>query len=355
LTQEQDVLDTRFSSALRPFSTMGRPEKTKGLEMFYPTAVLVTAADIIFFRVARMVMMGLYEMKEIPFHDVFLHGIVRDEQGRKMSKSLGNSPDPLDLIRDYGADAIRFTMIYNTSQGQDVHFSDKLLEMGRNFANKVRNASNFVLMNLEGFDHTKIQKSDLKLELVDQWIYSRLQTTIDTINEKLDKYILDEAAKAVYEFIKGDFCDWYVEMAKVRLYNNQDATTKMTSQYVLRDVLEQSLRLLHPFMAFVTEECRQHLNTGKPTIMLEEYPKSDKSQQSLEIESAMVYIQEVTTSIRNIRAEANISPAKNVTALIKSVDKKELVIIEKNKSFIMKLAKLDTIASGKDITKPDLA
>jgi valyl-tRNA synthetase len=202
LTQEQDVLDTRFSSALRPFSTMGRPEKTKELEMFYPTAVLVTAADIIFFRVARMVMMGMYEMKEIPFHDVFLHGIVRDEQGRKMSKSLGNSADPLDLIRDYGADAIRFTMIYNTSQGQDVHFSEKLLEMGRNFANKVWNASNFVLMNLEGFDHTTVKEADLKLELVDQRIYSRLQTTIDTINDKLDKYLLDEAAKTVYEFIK---------------------------------------------------------------------------------------------------------------------------------------------------------
>lgn len=210
-------------------------------------------------------------------------------------------------------------------------------------------------MNLEGFDHTKIQKSDLKLEFVDQWIYSRLQTTIDTINEKLDKYILDEAAKTVYEFIKGDFCDWYVEMAKVRLYNNEDATTKTTAQYILRDVLEQSLRLLHPFMAFVTEECRQQLNTGKPTIMLEEYPKSDTSQQSTEIESAMIYIQDVTTAIRNIRAEANVSPAKNVTALIKSSDKKELAVIEENKSFIMKLAKLDTIESGEDIIKPDLA
>jgi valyl-tRNA synthetase len=202
LTQEQDVLDTRFSSALRPFSTMGRPEQTDLLKIFYPTNVLVTAADIIFFRVARMIMMGMYEMKEIPFHDVFLHGIVRDEQGRKMSKSLGNSPDPLDLIRDYGADAIRFTMIYNTSQGQDVHFSDKLIEMGRNFANKIRNASNFVLMNLEGFDHTQVNPAELKIELVDNRIYSRLHSTIKTVNEKLDKYILDEAAKAVFEFIK---------------------------------------------------------------------------------------------------------------------------------------------------------
>lgn len=355
LTQEQDVLDTRFSSALRPFSTMGRPEKTKELDMFYPTNVLVTAADIIFFRVARMIMMGMYEMKEIPFHDVFLHGIVRDEQGRKMSKSLGNSPDPLDLIKDYGADAIRFTMIYNTSQGQDVHFSDKLLEMGRNFANKIRNASSFVFMNLEWFDNTKIQSSDLKLELVDNRIYSRLHSTIQTVNEKLDKYILDEAAKAVYEFIKGDFCDRYVEMAKVRLYNNEDTASKTTAQYVLWDVLEQSLRLLHPFMPFVTEECRQQLGTGKKTIMLEDYPKLDATYISADIESAMNYIQEVTTSIRNIRAEANVSPAKNVTALIKSADKKELEVIENNKSFIMKLAKLDTLEASKNIAKPDLA
>ena len=171
LTQETDVLDTWFSSALWPFSTMGWPEKTELLERFYPTSTLVTGADIIFFRVARMVMMGIYQMKEVPFHDVLFHGIVRDDLGRKMSKSLGNSPDPLKLIDEYGADAIRFTMIYNTSAGQDVHFSEKLLEMGRNFANKVRNATNFVLMNLEGFDAKKVNKSDLDFELVDQWIY----------------------------------------------------------------------------------------------------------------------------------------------------------------------------------------
>lgn len=355
LTQEQDVLDTRFSSALRPFSTMGRPEQTDLLKAFYPTNVLVTAADIIFFRVARMIMMGEYEMKEIPFHDVFLHGIVRDEQGRKMSKSLGNSPDPLDLIKDYGADAIRFTMIYNTSQGQDVHFSDKLIEMGRNFANKVRNVNNFVLMNLEWFDHTKVNPADLKLELVDNRIYSRLHSTIQTVNKKLDTYVLDEAAKAVFEFIKWDFCDRYVEMAKVRLYNNDDASSKTTAQYILRDVLEQSLRLLHPFMPFVTEECRQQLGTGKKTIMLENYPIVDQKKISEDIESAMNYIQDVTTSIRNIRAEANVAPGKTVPALIKTADQKEIDVLESNKSFIMKLAKLETLDYGKDTAKPDLA
>ena len=210
-------------------------------------------------------------------------------------------------------------------------------------------------MNLEGFDHTKIQESDLTLELVDTWIYSRLHSTIQTVNEKLDKYILDEAAKAVYEFIRGDFCDWYVEMAKVRLYNNEDAASKATAQYILRDVLEQSLRLLHPFMPFVTEECRQQLDTGKKTIMLEDYPKLDTKKISVEIESAMMYIQEVTTSIRNIRAEASVSPAKNVTALIKTSDENEIYVLEQNKWFIMKLAKLETLDYGKDISKPDLA
>jgi valyl-tRNA synthetase len=181
---------------------MGWPEKTELLEHFYPTSTLVTGADIIFFRVARMVMMGLYEMKDVPFHNVFFHGIVRDELGRKMSKSLGNSPDPLKLIDEYGADAIRFTMIYNTSAGQDVYFSEKLIEMGRNFANKVWNATNFVLMNLEGFDPKAIKKEDLQLELVDHWIYSRLNSAIKETQDYLEKYTLDEAAKTVYEFIR---------------------------------------------------------------------------------------------------------------------------------------------------------
>lgn len=308
LEQENDVLDTRFSSALWPFSTMGRPEKTELLEHFYPTSTLVTGADIIFFRVARMVMFGLYEMKEVPFHDVFFHGIVRDELGRKMSKSLGNSPDPLKLIDEYGADAIRFTMIYNTSAGQDVHFSEKLIEMGRNFANKVWNATNFVLMNLEGFDPKQVKKSDLAFELVDQWIYSRLNTAIAETESYLNKYALDEAAKVVYEFIRGDFCDWYVEMAKVRLYMNDDLQSKQTAQWVLWEVLESALRLLHPFMPFITEELWQHVKTEGETIMLQSFPKSEKNLISAEVETAMAWLQEAITAFRNIRAEANINP-----------------------------------------------
>ena len=355
LTQETDVLDTWFSSALWPFSTMGWPEKTELLERFYPTSTLVTGADIIFFRVARMVMMGIYQMKEVPFHDVLFHGIVRDDLGRKMSKSLGNSPDPLKLIDEYGADAIRFTMIYNTSAGQDVHFSEKLLEMGRNFANKVRNATNFVLMNLEGFDAKKVNKADLDFELVDQWIYSRLHETIDQVNKNLDTYTLDEAAKAVYEFIRGDFCDWYVEMAKVRLYANDDLRSKTTAQRVLRDVLESALKLLHPFMPFITEELWQHIKLEGETIMLADFPKAEQNLISSEVDNAMTYIQEVITALRNIRAEAGVAPSKEVSALIKTASESELSILSDNKAFLMKLAKLSSLEFGKELQKPDLS
>ena len=355
LKQEEDVLDTWFSSSLWPFSTMGWPEKTELLEHFYPTSTLVTGADIIFFRVARMVMMGLYEMKDVPFHNVFFHGIVRDELGRKMSKSLGNSPDPLKLIDEYWADAIRFTMIYNTSAGQDVYFSEKLIEMGRNFANKVWNATNFVLMNLEGFDAKSIKKEDLELELVDKWIYSRLNSTIKETQDYLEKYTLDEAAKTVYEFIRWDFCDWYVEMAKVRLYMNEDIKSKQTAQYVLWDVLEQALRLLHPFMPFITEELWQQLKIGWETIMLQAFPKADENQISEEIEKSMNWLQEAITAFRNIRAEANINPGKEVPALIKTTDTEEIKILENNKSFLMKLAKLSSLEFGWTIEKPELS
>ena len=355
LTQEEDVLDTWFSSALWPFSTMWWPEKTELLEHFYPTSTLVTGADIIFFRVARMVMMGLYEMKEVPFHDVFFHGIVRDELGRKMSKSLGNSPDPLKLIDEYWADAIRFTMIYNTSAGQDVYFSEKLLEMGRNFANKVWNATNFVLMNLEGFDPKAIKKEDLEFELVDKWIYSRLNSAIKETEDYLQKYTLDEAAKTVYEFIRWDFCDRYVEMAKVRLYMNDNIKSRQTAQYVLWDVLEHALRLLHPFMPFITEELWQQLKVEGETIMLQPFPKADESQISAEIEKSMNWLQEAITAFRNIRAEANINPGKEVPALIKTTYAEEIKILENNKSFLMKLAKLVSLDFGWDIQKPELS
>lgn len=352
LTQEEDVLDTWFSSALWPFSTLGWPEKTKSLEKFYPTSTLVTGADIIFFWVARMIMFGLYEMDEIPFKNVFFHGIVRDEIGRKMSKSLGNSPNPLDLIDKYGADAIRFAMIYNTSQGQDVHFSEKLIEMGRNFANKMWNGSRFVIMNLDGFDITKVDKSRLKYELVDKWIFSRLNETAKSVAENLDKFLLDEAAKSVYEFLRGDFCDWYVEMAKIRLYNSEDADSKLTAQYVLWTVLEAGMRLLHPFMPYITEEIWQTIKAEGETVMLAQYPVADEKLIDKDVEKSFEYIKELISSLRNIRAEAGISPAKPAKVVIKSSDESELNTIKENYFFITKLGNLESIEYGKDMEKP---
>ena len=352
LTQEEDVLDTWFSSALWPFSTLGWPEKTKSLEKFYPTSTLVTGADIIFFWVARMIMFGLYEMDEIPFKNVFFHGIVRDEIGRKMSKSLGNSPNPLDLIDKYGADAIRFAMMYNTSQGQDVHFSEKLIEMGRNFANKMWNGSRFVIMNLEGFDVTKVDKSRLKYELVDKWIFSRLNETAAAVAENLDKFLLDEAAKSVYEFLRGDFCDWYVEMAKIRLYNSEDADSKLTAQYVLWTVLEAGMRLLHPFMPYITEEIWQTIKAEGETVMLAQYPVADEKLIDKDVEKSFEYIKELISSLRNIRAEAGISPAKPAKVVIKSSDESELNTIKENYFFITKLGNLESIECGKNMEKP---
>jgi len=352
LRQETDVLDTWFSSALWPFSTLGWPKDNDDLARFYPTNTLVTGADILFFWVARMVMMGIYEMDDIPFDDVYLHGIVRDEQGRKMSKSLNNSPDTLKLIDEYGADAIRFTMLYNTSQGQDVHFSEKLLEMGRNFTNKVWNVSRFVLMNLEGFDIKSVDKSELKFELVDEWIFSKLNRTAEEVTEKIDKYNLDEAAKSIYEFLRGDFCDWYVEMAKGRLGADADEVSKKTAQYVLWTVLEKGLRLLHPFMPFITEEIWQILGAEGETIMLQEFPVRDEAMVKEDSEKSFEYLQTLISSVRNIRAEVGVSPAKAVVAIIKTESESELTTIEKNREFLVKLANLETLEFGKDVEKP---
>ncbi|MCI7344293.1 MAG: class I tRNA ligase family protein, partial [Fusobacterium necrophorum] len=311
-------------------------------------------ADIIFFWVARMIMFGLYEMKDIPFRNVFFHGIVRDDLGRKMSKSLGNSPDPLDLIDQYGADAIRFSMIYNTSQGQDVRFSEKLLEMGRNFANKIWNASRFVMMNLEDFDINTFDEKEVKYELVDEWILSRLQKTAKAVEARLSNFQLDEAAKAVYEFLRGDFCDWYVEIAKIRLYNLEDVQSKRTAQYVLWSMLEAGLRLLHPFMPYISEEIWQSIkkeNVGE-TIVLAEYPKFEAEKYHQDLEEDFAYIQEVISSLRNIRAEMGISPAKEAKVIIRSEDDRELKILERNKAFLQQLAKISDLSYGKEMEKP---
>ena len=339
LREETDVLDTWFSSALWPFSTLGWPDKTPDLEKFFPTNALVTGADILFFWVARMVMMSLYINDEIPFSYVYLHGIIRDELGRKMSKSLGNSPDPLDLIAKYGADAIRFSFLYNTSQGQDIHFSEKLLEMGSTFANKVWNASRFVLSNLEDFDaNAVIDEKEFKLE--DRWILSKLQTTSRQVNEYMDKYELDSAAKVAYEFFRGNFCDWYVEIAKTRVYG-QEGSDKTVAQYVLKTVLDKGLRMLHPFMPFITEEIWQKLGLDEETIMLSEFPTENKKYVDLAAEKEFDYLKEIVNAIRNIRGEANVSPAKKIEVIFKIVNDGEKEILEHNAKILDKLANVE--------------
>lgn len=339
LREETDVLDTWFSSALWPFSTLGWPDKTPDLEKFFPTNALVTGADILFFWVARMVMMSLYINDEIPFSYVYLHGIIRDELGRKMSKSLGNSPDPLDLIAKYGADAIRFSFLYNTSQGQDIHFSEKLLEMGSTFANKVWNASRFVLSNLEDFDkNAVIDEKEFKLE--DRWILSKLQTASRQINEYMDKYELDSAAKVAYEFFRGNFCDWYVEIAKTRVYG-QEGSDKTVAQYVLKTVLDKGLRMLHPFMPFITEEIWQKLGLDEETIMLSEFPTENKKYVDLAAEKEFDYLKEIVNAIRNIRGEANVLPAKKIEVIFKIVNDGEKEILEHNAKILDKLANVE--------------
>ena len=339
LREETDVLDTWFSSALWPFSTLGWPDKTPDLEKFFPTNALVTGADILFFWVARMVMMSLYINDEIPFSYVYLHGIIRDELGRKMSKSLGNSPDPLDLIAKYGADAIRFSFLYNTSQGQDIHFSEKLLEMGSTFANKVWNASRFVLSNLEDFDaNAVIDEKEFKLE--DRWILSKLQTASRQINEYMNKYELDSAAKVAYEFFRGNFCDWYVEIAKTRVYG-QEGSDKTVAQYVLETVLDKGLRMLHPFMPFITEEIWQKLGLDEETIMLSEFPTENKKYVDLAAEKEFDYLKEIVNAIRNIRGEANVSPAKKIEVIFKIVNDGEKEILEHNAKILDKLANVE--------------
>ena len=349
LTEETDVLDTWFSSALWPFSTLGWPNETEDLKKFFPTNALVTGADILFFWVARMVMMSLYIKDEIPFNYVYLHGIIRDEKGRKMSKSLGNSPDPLDLIAKYGADAIRFSFLYNTSQGQDIHFSEKLLEMGSAFANKVWNASRFVLSNLEDFDvSTTVDNSEFKLE--DKWILSKLQTASKLINENMEKYELDAAAKLAYEFFRGDFCDWYVEIAKTRVYG-QEGSDKVVAQWVLRHVLDKGLKMLHPFMPFITEEIWQKLQTGEETIMLSDFPKEEKEFINIDAEKEFDHLKEIISAIRNIRGEANVSPSKKIEVIFKTADENSRNILQNNAKILDKLANVEKYEFNVEIPK----
>jgi valyl-tRNA synthetase len=314
--QDPDVLDTWFSSALWPFSTLGWPDQTEDLGYFYPTSVLVTGRDIIFFWVARMIFMGLAFMQEEPFREVLIHGLVLDSQGRKMSKSLGNGIDPLEVIEEYGADTLRFMLITSITPGNDMRFYWERVENCRNFANKIWNASRFALLNLAGFQPEGIDENRLAYSMADRWILSRLNRTIARVTEELEQYQLGEAATILYEFIWGELCDWYIEMIKPRLYGKEDEEGRRASRYVLWKVLENTLRLLHPFMPFITEEIWQHLPHSGPSICVAPWPEAGDTDPVVEEE--MERIMAVIRGVRNIRAEMSIAPGKKAPVVIQA-------------------------------------
>jgi len=318
LEQDEDVLDTWFSSGLWPFATLGWPEETEDYKYFYPTNVLVTGYDIIFFWVARMMFGGLEFTGKSPFETVLIHGIIRDSQGRKMSKSLGNGVDPMEVIEKYGADALRFTLATGNSPGNDLRFYWEKVEASRNFANKIWNASRFALMNLSGFRCEDIDLSG-ELSIPDKWILSRLQATIADVTRLADLFEFGEVGRVLYNFIWDDLCDWYIEMAKLPLYGNDEAAKK-TTQSVLVTVLDQTLRLLHPFMPFITEEIWQAIPHQGESITVAAWPTVKEEWIFPEAEEEMNLLMEIIRSVRNIRAEVNVSMSKKIELLIKPSD-----------------------------------
>jgi len=365
--QDEDVLDTWFSSWLWPFSTLNWPKDNPDLRYFYPTQLLVTGPDIIFFWVARMIMAALEVMGEIPlpdgskrtkahdlvpFHNVYFTSIVRDAQGRKMSKSLGNSPDPLEVIEQYGADALRFTMMYLAPVGQDVLFSTEKCEIGRNFANKLWNAGRFLLMNKEQIgiriqDPTsnQLEVIELHMDLADRWILSRLHSTIGDLNRSLENFDINQATKIIYDFAWHDYCDWYVEMVKSRLYGNESPEVKSIVLRRAIDIFDNVLRLIHPFMPFVTEELWQRLASRKEdeSIMVAHYPVAETKWIDRETESEMEFVQRCIESVRNIRGEMGIAPSKEIQVKIRFHDKHRAASIQKYAQYFARLAKVTSI------------
>jgi len=346
IRQETDTLDTWFSSALWPFSTLGWPEDTEDMDYFFPTDVLVTGYDIIFFWVIRMVFSSLEQTGELPFKDVFLTGLVRDSLGRKMSKSLGNGIDPLELIEEYGADALRFTLVTGNTPGNDMRFYTERVEASRNFANKLWNATRFVMMNLD--DDTEDYTIDSKeLEPEDKWIITRLNKVMGDVKTNLDKYELGLAAQRVYDFIWEDYCDWYIEMTKTRLYG-EDKTSRKTAQQVLVSVLRDTLKLLHPFMPFITEEIWQHLPGRSDALIMEAWPKQDSDSLFEEAEKSIEFIKSAIKGIRNARAEMNIVPSRKAGLIFVTEDESLKEIISQSEKKFRTLASADSITFTSD-------
>lgn len=344
LEQDQDVLDTWFSSALWPFSTLGWPRKTRDLEVFYPTSVLVTGFDILFFWVARMMMMGLKFMGQVPFRDVYIHALVRDAEGQKMSKSKGNVVDPLVVIEKYGTDAFRFTLAAFAAQGRDIRLAEERLAGYRNFANKIWNASRFTLSNLQDYDHQRsLAEVKAGLSLADRWILSRVNRTIQEVRAGLDNYKFNEAASAIYQFLWHEFCDWYIELVKPVLGSGNNPDQRWLAQHTLRNVFDISLRLLHPFMPFITEEIWQNLPGNEGSIMVAEFPQVEKDKIQEEVEAEMKLIMEIIGAIRNLRSELNIPPSRKVEVLLDVHEGEILKILQPNHIYIENLALVNKI------------
>ncbi|RKD31799.1 valine--tRNA ligase [Thermohalobacter berrensis] len=334
--QDPDTLDTWFSSALWPFSTLGWPEDTEELKYFYPTDVLVTGYDIIFFWVVRMVFSGLEHMGDIPFKNVLINGLVRDSQGRKMSKSLGNGIDPLEIIDKYGADALRFMLVTGNTPGNDMRFHMERVEASRNFANKLWNASRFVLMNLED-DIVSEEEAQKYMEEEDKWIISRVNNITKEATENMNKFELGIAAQKLYDFIWSEYCDWYIEMVKPRLYG-EDENSKNTARYVLLTVLKDILKLLHPFMPFITEEIWQHLPNTDGSLIKAKWPQYQEEHNNDKAEREISFIMEAVKNIRNIRAEANVAPSKKAKVIFVTTDEEIKSILDNGRNHFANLA-----------------
>jgi valyl-tRNA synthetase len=351
IQQDPDVLDTWFSSALWPFSTFGWPHKTKELEIFYPTSVMVTGFDILFFWVARMIMMGLKFMNKIPFKDIYLHALVRDESGQKMSKSKGNVIDPLLMMGKYGTDPFRFTLTALTAQGRDICLSEKRIEGYRHFANKIWNASRFVLLNLEGFSPGKPKQESL----ADRWILHRLNSLIKEVTCMLIEYRFNDVANLLYQFWWHEFCDWYIEMAKDELASGGDTPSRQAAQETLITVLEYGLRLLHPIMPFLTEHIWQSIPHMGESIMLAPWPTYDGRWYDPDADSQVSLLMSIIKSIRNIRGEMNISPGSRLEAIVKTNNQEKAAIIRKHTKYIRSLARLENLACSSEIIRPKTA
>lgn len=343
--QDEDTLDTWFSSALWPFSTLGWPEETEDLKYFYPTDVLVTGYDIIFFWVIRMIFSGYEQMGKAPFHTVLFHGLVRDSQGRKMSKSLGNGIDPLEVIDKYGADALRMTLITGNAPGNDMRFYWERVENSRNFANKVWNASRFIMMNLEKAGEGQVQLENLTM--ADKWILSKVNTLARDVTENLDKFELGIALQKVYDFIWEEFCDWYIEMVKPRLWSEEDET-KPAAIWTLKTVLIQSLKLLHPYMPFITEEIFCNLQEEEESIMISSWPVYREDWNFAQEEKAVETIKEAVRGIRNVRTSMNVPPSKKAKVFVVSENQEILDIFSRSKVFFATLGYASQVEIQKD-------